>query len=142
MSIVKPFKSYGKINILAYSTPTHAPATHHRVKLFFKNAFFGISRTNRLSYLLELFWHSLAKFNENPRNGFSAKSQKLQKLAKNGLFFAQMSGFRENGQKSKKIGRATFLTFLTPNFMPSFEKILGAVSEIMRYTGTHTHGQT
>ena len=54
--------------------------------------------------------------------------------------FLQMSGFRENGQKSQKSGRATFLTFLTPNFVPSFGKILGAVSEIIR--NRHTHKRT
>ena len=47
-----------------------------------------------------------------------------------------MSGFRENGHKSEKSDRATFLTFLTPNFMPGFGKILGAVSEIIRYGQT------
>ena len=47
------------------------------------NAF---SRVKRLSYHLELFfWHILAKFKKNPRNGFSAKSQKLPKMAKNGI---------------------------------------------------------
>jgi hypothetical protein len=37
-----------------------------------------------------------------------------------------------------------FLTFLTANFMPSFGKILGVVSEIMRYghADTHTDGRT
>ena len=50
-----------------------------------------------------------------------------------------MSGFRENGQKSEKSGRATFLTFFTPNFVPGFGKILGAVSEIIRDTLTHGH---
>ena len=50
-----------------------------------------------------------------------------------------MSGFRENGQKSQKSVRATFLTFFTPNFMPSFGKILGEVSEIIRDTHT-AHG--
>ena len=48
-----------------------------------------------------------------------------------------MSGFRENGQKSQKSGRATFLTLFTPNFVPGFGKILGAVSEIIRYKQTN-----
>ena len=47
------------------------------------NAF---SRVKRLSYHLELFfWHILATFKNNSRNGFSAKSQKLPKMAKNGI---------------------------------------------------------
>ena len=33
-----------------------------------------------------------------------------------------------------------FLTFFTPNFVPGFEKILGAVSEIIR--PAHTDGRT
>ena len=48
-----------------------------------------------------------------------------------------MSGFRENGQKSQKSDRAMFLTFFTPNSMPSLGKIFGAVSEIIRYGRTH-----
>ena len=55
-------------------------------------------------------------------------------------FFSQMSGFRKNEQKSKKSVRAMFLTFFTPNFMPSFLKIRGAVSEII--CDARTHGQT
>ena len=44
-----------------------------------------LSQAKRLSYLLELFcWHILGGFKKNPRNGVSAKSQKLQKMAKNG----------------------------------------------------------
>ena len=95
------------------------------------------SQVKRLPYLLELFcWHILGGFKKNPRNGFSAKSQKLPKMAKKWLFFAQMSGFRENGAKSQKSVRATFLTFFTPNFMPGFGKILGAVSEKIRVRRT------
>ena len=86
-----------------------------------------LSQAKRLSYLLELFcWHILGGFKKNPRNRFFSKAQKLPKVAKN--------GFRQNGPKSQKSGRATFLTFFTPNFMPGFEKILGAVSEIIRDT--------
>ena len=95
------------------------------------------SQAKRLSYILE---HILAKFKENPRNGFSAKSQKLPKMA----FSPQMSGIRENGQTSQKSARATFYTLFTPNYMASFEKILGAVSEIIRHrhTATQTNKQT
>ena len=50
------------------------------------------------------------------------------------LFFSQMSGSRENGQNSQKSGRATILTLFTPNFMPSFGKILES--------GCVTHGRT
>jgi hypothetical protein len=65
-------------------------------------------------------------------------------MAQNVVFFAQMSGFRENGQKSQKRGRAMFLTYFTPNFKPSFGKILGAVSEINcnTWTNARTDGRT
>ena len=93
-----------------------------------------VSQAKRLSYLLELFcWHILGGFKKNPRNGFSSKAQKLPKMGKNG-FFSHKSA-------SQKTGRATFLTFFTPNFVPGFGKILGAVSEIIR-DGHHTDTQT
>ena len=66
-------------------------------------------------------------FPQSPKN-----CKKWQKMA----FFAQMSGFRENGPKSQKSGRATFLTLLTPNFVQGFGKILRAVSEIICDTRT------
>ena len=53
-----------------------------------------------------------------------------------------MSGFRENGAKNRKSVRAMFSALLSPNFMPSFEKIVGAVFEICRSARTDglTHG--
>ena len=47
-----------------------------------------------------------------------------------------MSGFRENGQKSEKIGMLFFLHSL-PATMLSYGKIIGAVSEDKRYARTH-----
>ena len=44
---------------------------------------------------------------------------------------------RLNTAKIKKSGRVTFLQFLTPNFIPNFGKILGAVFEICRSGRTH-----
>ena len=49
-----------------------------------------------------------------------------------------MGGFRENGKFKKKSGRAMFLIFWTPNFIPNFRKIIAAVPEIIRDTRTHT----
>ena len=49
----------------------------------------------------------------------------------------KFAAFAKTSKNLKKEGdRATFLTFLTPNFVPGFGKILGAVSEIIRDTQT------
>ena len=48
-----------------------------------------------------------------------------------------MSGFRVNGQQNKKSGRAMFSALLSPNFMPSLRKIVGAVFEIWCYALTY-----
>ena len=129
--IDKSVKSYANMKILGHwrqffyiTSPKISEISH----------FLG----KRLYYLLELFfgtfWQSLRKilWTDFPQSG---------KNCQKWLFFAQMSGFRENRQKSKKSGQATFLTFFTPNFVPSFRKILGAVSEIIRdrQTDTQTH---
>ena len=100
-----------------------------------------LSQAKRLSYLLELYFvgtfqEDLRKilgtdFPQSPKN-----CQKWPKMA----FFRINSRLSPNRQKSEKSGRATFLTFFTPNFVPGFGKILGAVSEIIR--DTHTHGRT
>ena len=47
-----------------------------------------------------------------------------------------------NKAKIQKSGRVTFEPLLSPNFIPNFKKILGAVFEICRYARTHvrTHG--
>ena len=131
------FETYAQMKILG------------RWRQFFKYNFtqnlrnIELSQAKRLSYLLELFcWHILARFKENPLNGFSAKSQKLPKMAKNGFFSQKCAAFEKTGKKSEKSGRAKFLTFFTPNFMPGFGKILGAVSEIIRHAQTHKHTNT
>ena len=95
-----------------------------------------LSQAKRLSYLIDLFcWHILARFKENPRNGFSVKSQKLPKLAKNGFFSHKWAVFEKTAKNLKKAVMLHFLQF-SPNLVPSFGKILGAVPEIIR------HGQT
>ena len=54
--------------------------------------------------------------------------------------------FSRNGAKNRKSGRAMFLALLSPNFMPSFGKIVGADLEIARSERTYvrtyvrTHG--
>ena len=60
-----------------------------------------LSQAKRLSYLLELFcWHILGGFKKNPRNGFSAKSQKLPKMAKNGEKIEVRPTTRQNLKKA------------------------------------------
>ena len=85
------------------------------------------------NYFFGNFWRNLRKI---LGTDFAQSHKNCQKC----FFFAQMSVFRENGQRSQKSVRATFLTFFTPNFVPSFGKSLGAVSEIIR--NRQTDGQT
>ena len=91
------------------------------------------SQTKRLSYLLELFsgtsWRNLRRilgtdFPQSPKN--------CQKWPKMAFFSHKWVVFEKRAKISKKSVRATFLTFFTPNFVPSFGKILVAVSEIIR----------
>ena len=53
-------------------------------------------------------------------------------------FLALFADFGQNAIFFEKSGRAIFLTFLTPNFVPNFRKILGTVIEINPW---RTHGQ-
>ena len=49
------------------------------------------------------------------------------------LFSHKYAVFEKAAKNLKKRSHVTFLTFFTPNFVPSFGKILGAVSEIIRH---------
>ena len=88
---------------------------------------FGLTFSAILENLLELFFR---------------KVPKTVILAKNGNFLARLAKFGQNENFSKKKGSAISLPLLSPNFMPSFGKILGAVSEINCVTYGRTHGQT
>ena len=59
-------------------------------------------------------------------SNFFTKSQKLWF----GHFLAHLAKIGQNDNFYKKSGHAIFLPLLSPNFMPSFRKILDAVSEI------------
>ena len=61
---------------------------------------------------------------------FFRKVPKTAILVQNGHFLARLAKFLQNEIFSKKSGRAIFLPLLSPNFMPSFRKIVEAVSEI------------
>ena len=88
---------------------------------------FGPTFSAILENLLELFFRNVPK---------------TAILAKNGHFFARQAKFGQNENFSQKSGSAIFLPLLSPNFMPSFGKILGAVSEINCVTYKHTYIQT
>ena len=51
-------------------------------------------------------------------------------LGQNGHFLARLAKIGQNENFYKKSARAIFLPLLSPKFMPSFRKIVGAVSEI------------
>ena len=56
-------------------------------------------------------------------------------------FFRTLGQIWAKWEFFQKKGSAIFLPLLSPNFMPSFEKILGAVSEINCVTDVQTHEQ-
>ena len=70
---------------------------------------------------------------------FFRKFQKHVILGQNGHFLAHLAKIGQNEKFYQKSGRAIFLPLLSPNFMPSFRKIGGAVSEINSLlTNIHT----
>ena len=71
---------------------------------------------------------------------FFRKFQKHVILGQNGHFLARLAKIGQNEKFYQKSGRAIFLPLLSPNFMPSFRKIVGAVSEINSlHTSEHTY---
>ena len=70
---------------------------------------------------------------------FFRKFQKHVILGQNGHFLAHLAKIGQNEKFYQKSGRAIFLPLLSPNFMPSFRKIVGAVSEI---NSLRTDGRT
>ena len=86
--------------------------------------------------VLCIFWHILGKFKKIPRNGFFSKSQKL----KNDVIYwisGPFGGSLTLIRRKLKKARATFEPLMSPNFIPNFKKILGAVFEICRSARTH-----
>ena len=77
-----------------------------------------------------IFGPTFSAILENLLEPFFRKVPKTAILAKNGHFLARLAKIGQNENFSQKSGRAIFLPLLSPNFMPSFGKILGAVSEI------------
>ena len=69
---------------------------------------------------------------------FFRKFQKTVILGQNGHFLARLAKIGQNEKFYQKSGRPIFLPLLSPNFMPSFRKIVGAVSEINSLR-THIH---
>ena len=80
------------------------------------------------------FWGKIflgtKKFLENLLEQFLRKFPKTVILGQDGHFLAHLAKIGQNENFNKKSGRAIFLPLLSPNFIPSFRKIVGAVSEI------------
>ena len=77
-----------------------------------------------------IFGPTFSAILENLLEPFFRNVPKTAILAKNGHFFARWAKFGQNENFSQKKGSAIFLPLLSPNFMPSIRKIVGAVSEI------------
>ena len=77
-----------------------------------------------------IFGPAFSVISENLVEQFFRKFPKTMILGQNDHFLARLAKIRQNKNFYKKSGRAIFLPLLSPNFMPSFRKIVGAVSEI------------
>ena len=88
--------------------------------------------------------HFLAHFSKIKKKILRAFFRKISKTSKIVFFCNKMNSFGVMETKIKKSGRVTFEPLLSPNFIPNFRKILGAVLEICRDARTHgrTHGRT
>ena len=77
-----------------------------------------------------IFGPAFSLISENLVEQFFLKFQKTVILGQNGHFSAHLAKIGQNEKFYQKSGPAIFLPLLSPNFMPSFRKIGGAVSEI------------
>ena len=77
-----------------------------------------------------IFGPTLIVILENLVDQFLRKFPKTVILGQNGHFSAHLAKIGQNEKFYQKSGRAIFLPLLSPNFMPSFRKIGGAVFEI------------
>ena len=86
-----------------------------------------------------IFGPAFSLISENSVKQFFSNSKKTVILGQNGHFLARLSKIGQNENFYKKSGRAIFYPYCPPNFMPSFRKIVGAVSEI---NSLHTYIRT
>ena len=77
-----------------------------------------------------IFGPAFSLISENLVEQFLLKFQKTVIFGQNGHFLAHLAKIGHNENFYQKSGRAIFFPLLSPNFMPSFRKIVGAVSEI------------
>ena len=77
-----------------------------------------------------IFGHAFSLISENLVVQFFSNSKKTVILGQNGHFSAHLAKIGQNEKFYQKSGRAIFLPLLSPNFMPSFRKMVRAVSEI------------
>ena len=77
-----------------------------------------------------IFGPAFSLISENLVVQFFSNSKKTVILGQNGHFLARLAKIGQNENFYQKSGRAIFLPLLSPNFMPSFRKIVRAVSEI------------
>ena len=69
-----------------------------------KTAKIDFLRVNKWFYAIDIiFWHILAKFKNNPRNSFFAKSKKPQNDVKFGILVLFLAFFCATRQKLKKV---------------------------------------
>ena len=93
--------------------------------------------------LYKYFGSAFSVISENLVEQFFLKFRKTLILGQNGHFSAHLAKIGQNEKFYQKSGRAIFLPLLSPNFMPSFRKIGGAVSEINSLlTKIHTYIRT
>ena len=86
-----------------------------------------------------IFGPAFSLISENLVEQFFLKFWKTLILGQNGHFSAHLAKIGQNENFYQKSGRAIFLPLLSRNFMPSFRKIVGAVSEI---NSLRTDGRT
>ena len=86
--------------------------------------------SNRFFQAKSLSYHTYSVISENLVEQFFRKFQKTVIVGQNGHFSAHLAKIDQNEKFYQKSGRAIFLPLLSPNFMPSFRKIVRAVSEI------------
>ena len=100
-----------------------------------KTAKIYILRVKKWFYVIDkIFWHILAKFKKYSRNGFFTKSQKLPKMAKNGLFSHKWAVFEKTWLFIKKAAVWRFLYFWPPTSYQVSEK---SSERFLRYAVTN-----
>ena len=92
-------------------------------------------RVKKWSYVIDhFFWHILAKFKKNPRNGFFTKSQKPQNDVNFGIFGPFRGSPPLIRRKFKKAAVLCFLYFWPPT---SYQISKKSLERFLRYSVTN-----